>query len=184
MKLRIISGLLKNRYIKIPDSQAVFRPTKEMVRGAMADSIRERIEGSLVADFCAGSGSFGFEMLSRGARCVDFIDNDPALCRAIAAHAQQFKLDRQCRVRRNDITVFIKNCRERYDIIYYDPPYDGIDLAQAVLKILPFVSPEGILLYERRREKGKFGAAAYTSDNFSVESRYYGETQMDIYTRV
>ncbi|MBN2188552.1 MAG: RsmD family RNA methyltransferase, partial [Chitinispirillaceae bacterium] len=76
MRLRIIAGVLRGRILQCPGRQLAFRPTLERTRTAMADMLQPRIGGSITADLCAGSGAFGFEMLSRGAARVDFIEND------------------------------------------------------------------------------------------------------------
>ncbi len=50
MKLRIVAGYLKRRNITLAGAAALFRPTKEIVRGAVADYLDKRIAHAVVAE--------------------------------------------------------------------------------------------------------------------------------------
>mgnify|MGYP003729959903 CR=1 FL=1 len=130
MNIRIISGSLRGRRIQIHRSAGAFRPTSQRVREAVADSIAGSISGAVVADICAGSGAFGFEMLSRGARTVDFVERDAARAADISRHARKFGVEGQCRIIVHDAARFVRSQTiARYNIIFYDPPYDDDELA-------------------------------------------------------
>ncbi len=182
MKLRIITGHLKNRIIKVKDTGAGFRPTKEVVREAVADLVKEKTEGALIADLCAGSGAFGFEMLSRGAKQVCFVDNSRARCQNIIEHARLFNIEDQSLVFCKDIRGYLRSCTDTFDIIYYDPPYNNLKLAETIPNILPCVSIKGILIFERR--KVKYSQALYRTDDFNMETRKYGDTVLDVFYRI
>lgn len=182
MKLRIIAGKLKGRYIRIKGSGENLRPTKEVVREAVANSIKEKIKGALIADLCAGSGAFGYEMLSRGANFVHFVDNNRAYCRSIIDHARLFNIENQCRVFCKDVRRYFKTCENTFNIIYYDPPYNSLKLVEIIPNILPYISTNGILVFERK--KAKHLDPLTIKDEFKIETRNYGDTVIELFSRV
>src|SRR5260370_7031817 len=52
-----------------------FRPTMDMVRGAIFSALGDLVIGARVLDLFAGSGAYGIEALSRGAVEAVFVDN-------------------------------------------------------------------------------------------------------------
>ncbi len=179
MKLRIIAGQLKRRYIEITGKAAHFRPTKEIVREAVADFLNRNINGARVADICAGSGAFGFEMISRGAQMVCFIENYHARCEYIRKYIHLFNVEDKCRVIKRDVRSYLKKCRYTFDIIYYDPPYDDVTLTEVIPAILPCIATDGILIFERRRRPYSYPSL---SGSVSIETRTYGDTVLDFLT--
>src|SRR3954468_18668165 len=67
--MRIIGGQAAGRFIKVPAGYDV-RPTPDLVRQAVFNSLGERVVGARVLDLFSGSGAIGLECLSRGARVV------------------------------------------------------------------------------------------------------------------
>ncbi len=181
MKLRIIAGLLKRRNIVITGAVSEFRPTKEIVREAVAGYLQNRIAHARVADICAGSGAFGFEMLSRGAQSVHFVESNGQRCRMIKKNAALFNVDDTCRIFKQDVRGFLKRCAYSYDIIYYDPPYKDELLAEILPNILSYMAAKGILVFERQRDGGKKPAL---SDEFCVKTRTYGDTELVFVTHL
>ena len=78
--MRIIGGELKGKNILLPKDKYT-RPLKDLVRESIFNiiehSIRERviINKSIILDLFSGTGSFGIECLSRGAKKVIFFEN-------------------------------------------------------------------------------------------------------------
>ncbi|MDR3012145.1 MAG: RsmD family RNA methyltransferase [Chitinispirillales bacterium] len=188
MKLRIISGELKGRYITIGDAVG-YRPTLERIREAVASIVKGKIPGAAVADLCAGSGAFGFEMLSRGARRIDFVDIDKMSAIKIADNAKRLGADGRIRVIRDDVRKFVRDCYrkttgnevDRYDIIYYDPPYDNDALHELALDLLPLLKNDGLLIYERRRRKGEKKTNRDNKINMT-DVRIFSDTVVEFYT--
>ncbi len=189
MNIRIISGALGGRFIRPPKGAARgFRPTLERVRQSVADSIAGRIPGAVVADLCAGCGAFGLEMISRGAKQVDFVEADAGRVACIRDHIAAFGVVYAARCHKSDVCHFIRRRSEsRYDIIFYDPPYGNQELIDYIPAILPLLSGNGILIYQRDRASGgecvgedrKFAPRGYIRD-----SRRYGRTVVDFYRRL
>lgn len=181
MKLRIISGLLKGRYVSLPENGGDFRPTLERTRESVAEILKPYIENAIAADVCAGSGAFGFELISRGAARVDFIEKDYRRSALIEKNAQSFNVAERCNIIRRDACAFTKGNDGNYDLIFFDPPYNNSDLHCLLGDILKLLSPDGILAYQRPRdfpkdvlEKRRLLAKAY-------DIRTFGETVVEFY---
>src|SRR5438094_9493020 len=67
--MRIIGGHAAGRFIKVPPGYDV-RPTPDLVRQAIFNSLGPRVTGARVLDLFSGSGALGLECLSRGAASV------------------------------------------------------------------------------------------------------------------
>jgi 16S rRNA (guanine966-N2)-methyltransferase len=175
MKLRIISGSLRGRILQCPEKQLLFRPTLERTRKSIADMLQPRISGSAVADLCAGSGSFGFEMVSRGAVHVDFVENSRQCAALIQDHAEKFGIAGQCRIILKDVAGFVRSSTARYDIVFFDPPYEAEGMAPLVPLLLALLLPGGILLYQRRKNRGS------EESEQPFEKKTFGDTVVACY---
>ena len=79
--MRVISGKLKGKQLFLMDS-SITRPLKDIVRESIfnvmlhSNLINLSIENSTVLDLYSGTGSFGIECISRGAKKVTFVENN------------------------------------------------------------------------------------------------------------
>ena len=81
-RLRVIGGALRGRRIDTLPGESI-RPTGDRVREALFDILGNQVHDSAFLDIYAGTGAIGIEALSRGAREVTFIENDPAAAELI-----------------------------------------------------------------------------------------------------
>lgn len=176
MRLRIISGKLRGRFLVLPDKGKAFRPTLERTRESVAEIIKAYLPDAVAADLCAGSGAFGFEMLSRGCSRVDFVEKDSRRAADIAKNAENLGVKEFCRIYNQDVRTFIKNTSNRYDVIFYDPPYQRDDLAALVPEITSLLCDDGILVYERSRD-GKGGPME------PFDRREFGDTVVEFFRK-
>ena len=184
MRLRIVAGTLGGRYVTL-DKKARpgdFRPTQERVRQAVSETIKLRIPGGTVVDLCAGSGALGFEMASRGAGQVLFVESDRARAQCITRHIELFGLQNTCRVFPTDVRTFVRSAKSTYDIVFYDPPYGDKGLAAHAGTLTGLVSENGILVYERDISEVP-APEAFPQAAFGRETREYGDTAVEFITR-
>ena len=75
--MRIIAGEYKGHTILVPKSKFV-RPTTDRVRETLFNLLNNRIdfEDINVLDIYAGSGSLGWECLSRGSAIIHFVEKN------------------------------------------------------------------------------------------------------------
>jgi len=118
---RIVAGLLKNRVIR-HRNQLDFRPTQEKIRNALFNILGD-LTDKTVADLYAGTGSLGFEALSRGARHCTFVEADKQTAAQIQENIVTLKLSEQATVLGIDVLKFLSS-RPRFDLLLADPPYD------------------------------------------------------------
>ncbi len=124
--IRIITGQLKGR--KIPTIQGHdIRPTSLRAREALFSILGSMIPGACVADLCAGSGAIGLEALSRGAKRVVFVEQNPMAGQVLLDTIKQFGMETESRVLIQDVTLAMQNPLlvgwQPFDLLYVDPPY-------------------------------------------------------------
>ena len=125
-----------NRQLKTLPGQAT-RPTTARVREALFNIWQGRIAGCRWLDLCAGNGSMGAEALCRGAVRVVGIEKSSRACSIISQNWQILAADcKQFQIVRGDaVRQLEKLSGERFDRIYFDPPYAS-DLYQPVLEAI------------------------------------------------
>jgi 16S rRNA (guanine966-N2)-methyltransferase len=183
MKLRIISGSLKGRFITVHDS-GDFRPTSERTRESLTEIIKYRLKQTHVADICAGSGAMGFEMLSRGAAQVDFVEPDRARAEQIKKNASILGVSEQCRIFTKNVKLFIEKSIDYYDFIFYDPPYDDEELRKMVLPLRKRLADSGLLLYESRKKRQPGKTISENTDEHPEDIRIFGDTQVEFFNKI
>ena len=128
--MRIIAGDNKGAILKtIPNRKT--RPTLGRVKEALFSILADKVVDAEVLDLFAGSGSLGIEALSRGAKNVVFIDNNPKCVRIIRKNLNKFGLDVKgsAYVRDACKTInFLASENKKFDIVLMDPPYNTEEL--------------------------------------------------------
>lgn len=124
--MRIIAGEYRSRIIKMPKGPKI-RPTKDRIREALFSIIGELISGATVLDAFAGSGAFGIEALSRGAKRAVFIDKDKRCIEIIKENLKTLgvKKDNTLIIRMDAVKAFhvLERSNEKFNIVLFDPPY-------------------------------------------------------------
>lgn len=122
-----------NREIKTLSGRDT-RPTTGKVREALFNIWCDRIEGAKWLDLCAGNGTMGAEALCRGVTKVIGIEKSPSACQIIRENWQKVVTKEQSfQILRGDVIKRLKNLQgEKFDLIYFDPPYH-LDIYNSVL---------------------------------------------------
>ncbi len=119
--MKVISGKYKGRTISSINTPST-RPMMGIAREGIFNSLQLFIENSDVLDLFAGSGSMGIESLSRGAKFVTFIDNSLDCIKQINENLKDY--DNDYSVINIDVSNYINEISNKYDIIFYDPPFE------------------------------------------------------------
>ena len=135
--MKILGGQLKNRNFYMP---AHIRPTQNLLRKAVFDILGEQIEGASFVDLFAGSGSMGFEAISRGAKTVVWVERDPKCVKVIEENVQLLCPEASANhcVMPGDAFTAIRHLhrgKKKFDLAFLDPPY-GEELAKKTLKTI------------------------------------------------
>lgn len=125
--MRIIAGAYKGRVLKTTVGPG-FRPAMGKVREALFSMLEAKgvdWRSARVLDLFAGSGSLGFEALSRGAAYVCFVENAPYAARVINANAKLLGADgNRVDIRAEDVAKVLQHRPSQgYSVIFIDPPY-------------------------------------------------------------
>ena len=151
--MRIISGSSGGIPLRVP--KTVLRPTTDRTRSAVFSILANRVKEARVADLFAGSGAYGIECLSRGARSCVFVDSERACITAIEQNLVKAKLTPFTELRQAKVDSWWTRPSGPYDLIFADPPYrktpEDRDWNAEILKgtfLQPLLAPEGILVLE------------------------------------
>ena len=124
--MRITGGKAARRILKAPKGYDV-RPTPDLVKQALFNSLGARVPGARVLELFAGTGALSLECLSRGAAsavCVEKSSRHADILRqnvqtaGFSSHALQ--------VRVQDVFAALAqlaSAQDRFDLILADPPY-------------------------------------------------------------
>ena len=122
--LRIISGKYKGRRLRILKGLDI-RPSSDRVKETVFNILSSRIdfEGLDVLDLYAGTGNYGLEAISRGARKAVFVEISSKAVRNIKENIELLGCSEACEIIRDDSLAFIEYSNEKFDLIFADPPY-------------------------------------------------------------
>ena len=154
--MRIISGIYKGKNIY---SVAGFtaRPTTDFLKEMLFStlfSLNPNMKNIL--DLYAGSGSLGFEAISRGSKYVTFVEMSQKAISTIFANIELLGCHTKCKVLIKKVEVFLTNPPdEKYDLIFADPPYNKDLVNKAIQKIFEndLLSDDGILIVEHSKNE-------------------------------
>ena len=135
--MRIISGTSKGRRLTTLKSQAI-RPTSDRVKESIFNILGGEVEGKVVLDLFAGTGTLGIEALSRGAKRVLFVEKGRQALKLIQRNLSQFGMKERSEILPKDVSraIGILNQRgECFDLILMDPPYEKGLIEKTLLKL-------------------------------------------------
>ncbi len=157
--MRITGGKAARRILKAPKGLAV-RPTPDLVKQAVFNSLGNRVVGARVLELFAGTGALALECLSRGALSAVCVEKS-------ARHAQVLRQNLEVagfpsenlQVRVQDVFAAVSQLAQagdRFNLIFADPPYGeknvghrSTSLAQRVLDdghLPDLLAPSGLLV--------------------------------------
>jgi len=152
--MRIVAGKYKAKQLFVPKGVDV-RPTLERTREALFSILYSKgidLSKTNVLDVFAGTGAFGFEALSRGARKVTFIDKDtqPVLKNASLFEAEKDKIN-IIKANVSDLPLI----NEEYNLIFMDAPYAKGLTEQAIESLIKtdLMMDNALCLVETRKDE-------------------------------
>ena len=98
------------------------RPVTDRVREAVFSIIGGWVEDATALDLYAGSGSFGLEALSRGAREVTFVESGRKALTALDKNISAVGLGGV--IINSTVQKFLKGSAGPFDLVFMDPPCD------------------------------------------------------------
>lgn len=179
--MRVITGKARGIQLKTPEGMQT-RPTSDRVKEALFSIIQFDIPGAKVLDLFGGTGQLGIEALSRGAKSAVFVDAGEKACALIRENLKRTKLDTDGRVIRSDYMDYLKRTKEKFDIIFLDPPYAEVFLENAlnIITEIDILQSNGIIIAERPLDK----ELVLNFEGYQRSRDYkYGNTLLTVYRK-
>ncbi len=137
--MRIISGKCRGRILRTIVGEG-YRPATGKVREALFSMLEARglvWQDLFVLDLFAGSGSLGFEALSRGASAAMFVEANKKAAELILKNAQMLGIpSSSLQVRAEVVQKFLTHSPPcQFGLVFIDPPYAD-NVVSSVLKLL------------------------------------------------
>lgn len=120
--VRVISGKWRGRKLPVYNAEGL-RPTPDRVKETLFNWLMQHIDGAVVLDCFAGSGSLAIEALSRHADFASLIERDRKLATHLSQNLQRLNCSNAEIINQDCLTVLAKNATKQYDIVFIDPPF-------------------------------------------------------------
>lgn len=156
--MRIIAGTHRGKKL-VEYYTPTTRPTTDRVKENVFNLISNYLDFNVITvlDLFAGTGAYGIECLSRGAKFVHFNDCDSAAINVIKKNLghiwQNYRLTQK---------DFLSVLNQSYDLIFLDPPYASHFGQQAIDLI-----KHGLIVFETDHE---------FSHPQIIQAKHYGHT--------
>ena len=164
--MRIIAGSLRSRRLEAPKGLGT-RPTSDRLRETLFNVLAPWIEGAAFLDLYAGSGAVGIEALSRGAARVEFVEREAAALKILRGNLERLGLREGFLVHGCAVGAFLRRAairkpersekRERYEVLFLDPPWEAAEEYAATLGLLGgaaagLLGTNAVVIAEHRRK--------------------------------
>ena len=155
--MRIMAGKFKGQTIRTTYKLS-YRPMKSVVRKSIFDTLVPFNYPS-VLDMFSGTGIFGFESASRGAKAVTFVERNFKSYNLLKKNAKLFN-DVNIDFFHMDVFKFLKN-KKSYDLIFADPPYGKFNIIKLINESFKCLNKNGKILLECQSKDKPFMNAIY-----------------------
>lgn len=182
--MRIIAGSAKGKTIKCRKGTET-RPTMDRVKEALFSILLPYLEDARVLDLFSGTGNIALEAISRGAKKAVMIEKDKDALRVIIENVNNLGFEDKCRAYKNETERAVEilgKKREKFDIIFMDPPYIEEVCTKVIKKIekAGLLAEGGIIICEHH----KYEDMAMEIGEFKqVDERSYGKKTLTFYSR-
>lgn len=178
--MRIISGTLGGVRLNPPTNLPV-RPTTDIAKEALFNILQQYVEwdDAVCLDLFCGTGNISFELASRGAVEIQSVDIHGKCLLYVQEVAKKHNLD-MIHTRKSDVFKYIQSCKDSFDFIFADPPYDIGQLPQLPELVLSnnLLKPGGLLVVEHPSMR------KLQDHPLFVETRKYGNSSFSFYQNV
>lgn len=175
--MRIIGGKLKGKVI-LPPAGYQARPTTDFAKEGLFNILDNEyeFEDLKVLDLFGGTGSIAFEFASRGAARVYCVEMARENASFIKTEAQRLGLSNVTMVRDN-VFDFLPICRERFDLVFADPPYalEGLEKLPDLVFAADILYPERYFILEHGDEH------SFVNHPRFVKERHYGRVHLSFF---
>ena len=160
--MRIISGQFKNKKILQPTDKLT-RPLKDITKESIfniiehSKFIKSNIKNSQILDLFSGSGSFGLECISRGAKNVFFCENYKPAVNILKKNIHNFNCLEKTIILIEDVFKLLDSkiiSKKKFEIIFLDPPFKEKKIRELLenLNKSNILDKNGIIILHRNKK--------------------------------
>ena len=160
--MRIIGGNFKGKKIFLPQDKNT-RPLRDLVKESIfnflehSNKIYFKFKDANILDLFSGSGAFGIECISRGAKNVFFIENYSEALKTLKRNISTLNIFDKSHILEKDcfkILNYKKDFTSKLDLIFIDPPYkeNKINLLVNEIKNEQILSKNGLIIIHRHKK--------------------------------
>ena len=187
--MRIIAGTKRGMKL-LPPKGDTTRPIIDRVKESIFDVLYkyDLVEGRNVADLFSGTGSFGLEALSRGARRACFVEQAGRIIEILKKNIEKCGFtDRANVVRANAFAVGapVWDESEKFSLVFVDPPYamsrdaeEGSPLGKLMMLLAGQITDDGLVVVRTEKEVRTLDSYARLS---VVDRRRWGNMAVAFY---
>lgn len=177
--MRIIGGTLKGKSI-FPPAGYNARPTTDYAKEGLFNVLNNEyeFEDLKVLDLFGGTGSISFEFASRGAARVYCVEMARENASFIKTEAARLGLKNVTMVRDN-VFDFLPICKEKFDIIFADPPYalEGLETIPDQVLNRDILHPGCYFILEHGDEY------SFSDHQYFVKEKVYGRVHFTFFEK-
>ncbi|MDD5772828.1 MAG: 16S rRNA (guanine(966)-N(2))-methyltransferase RsmD [bacterium] len=162
----------------------MLRPTQNKVKQAIFNIFQSEIVDADFLDLFAGKGTIGFEALSKGARHVILVDNQPAV-RASRRNTVTPLQEQKIEIIKQDVFLAIEKLfrnGSKFDFIFADPPYHENQYEKLLTGLVKYdiLKKSGFLILEHYWKE----VLPEENNVFKLwKKKKYGDTVLSIYQK-
>ena len=159
--MRIIGGNLRGKKILNPIDKST-RPLKDMVRESIFNIIEHsknqyvELNNAKVLDLFSGTGSFGIECLSRGAKKVIFFENYKNSIKILKKNLDLLNINKQSNIIEKDAYNITQSQNDllKFNLIFLDPPFKDNKLNHLIARIkqIKIASKNTLIILHRNKK--------------------------------
>ena len=147
--MRVIAGEAKGRTLVVPRGGGT-RSATDRIRETLFAIVEAELDGARVLDLFAGAGTLGIEALSRGAAHATFVERGAEAIKALRRNLATTSFDARSEVVAANVIAYLDSGpRGPFDVVFCDPPFADVGIAEATLghdALRSAVAPGGLVV--------------------------------------
>jgi 16S rRNA (guanine(966)-N(2))-methyltransferase RsmD len=175
--MRIVGGSLKGRRFNPPKGLPV-RPTTDFSKESIFNILGNQLDFTEIKalDLFAGTGNISYELASRGCNDITAVEKDRDCNRFISKTAAELGID-SIEIVQEDVFTFLRNCSDKYDLIFADPPYTVKNLDELAELIFEnkLLRENGLFILEHQPK------LSFEKHKRFIQQRKYGSSIFSIF---
>ncbi|MEM8584455.1 MAG: RsmD family RNA methyltransferase [Bacteroidota bacterium] len=181
--MRIIGGEFKGRRFHPPADKWPTRPTTDYAKEGLFNILQNQLDFAeiKVLDLFGGTGSHGYEFISRGCRDLTYVDRHGPAVRFVRQTAEKLGISDYFRIFKMDVFQFIdRQPVSGFDYIFAGPPYPLVRIPEIPDLVLTseLLKPDGLFVMEHNPQHD------FKPDPRCVDVRTYGTTHFAFFEHV